>query len=134
MRDDGGLITLEWLLIVGAIAGLAASSVLVVQRVVDDTSEVPVDPLVRLLQADIAAAFVAADAQAAFDEAVSASPPTLYMDMGFSSRCDAIKGDFDDVVDRAAWSPPSDPNSTPADLTDDVAARCTVIPLPNLGA
>ena len=60
--DERGLMTLEWLLIVGAIAGLAATSVLAVQRVLDDTSEVPVDPLVRVLEADIAAAFVAADA------------------------------------------------------------------------
>ena len=66
--DERGIITLEWLLIVGAVAGLAASSVLAVQRVLDDTSEVPVDPLVRVLEADIAAAFVTADAQAAFDE------------------------------------------------------------------
>ena len=56
--DQRGLITLEWLLIVGAIAGLAATSVLTVQQVLDDTSEVPVDPLVRVLEADIAAAFV----------------------------------------------------------------------------
>ena len=63
--DERGVITLEWLLIVGAIAGLAATSVLAVQRVLDDTSEVPVDPLVRVLEADIAAAFVAADADTA---------------------------------------------------------------------
>ena len=69
--DQRGVISLEWLLIVGAVAGLAAMSVLAVQRVVDDTSEVPVDPLVRVLEADIAAAFVAADATA-FDEPVDA--------------------------------------------------------------
>ena len=71
-RDERGIIALEWLLIVGAIAGLAASSVLIVQRVVDDTSEVPVDPLVLVLEADIAAAFVVADA----DTAALSSPYT----------------------------------------------------------
>ena len=77
--DQRGVITLEWLLIVGAIAGLAATSVLAVQQVLDDTSEVPVDPLVRVLEADIAAAFVAADADtAAFDESLSDPLPPPY--------------------------------------------------------
>ena len=129
--DQRGVITLEWLLIVGAIAGLAATSVLTVQRVLDDTSEVPVDPLVRVLEADIAAAFVAADAQAAFDE-----DPLLYVDnnMDFSSRCQTgITQSFNDVVaNDAAWTPPADPDSIPGN-SDDVAARCTVEPRLNLG-
>ena len=85
--DERGVMTLEWLLIVGAVAGLAASSVLAVQQVLDDTSEVPVDPLVRVLEADIAAAFVAADAQAAFDESQLDPQLPPYVDLGFSTRC-----------------------------------------------
>ena len=132
--DERGLITLEWLLIVGAIAGLAASSVLTVQRVLDDTSEVPVDPLVRLLEADVAAAFVAADAQAAFDESLS-NPLMPYVDQGFRERCETgVEDAFDDVVTRARWTRPADPNGTLADLTDDVAARCVATPRANLGA
>ena len=131
--DQRGVITLEWLLIVGAVASLAASSVLAVQRVLDDTSEVPVDPLVRVLEADIAAAFVTADAQAAFDE-----DPALYasdnIDQDFSSRCQTgITQAFSDVVDTADWEPPADPHGTPADLTDDDPAKCTVTLEPNLG-
>ena len=38
-RDDSGLTTLEWLLIVAAVAGLAALAVVLVQKVVSDTSE-----------------------------------------------------------------------------------------------
>ena len=38
-RDDSGLTTLEWLLIVAAVAGLAALAVVLVQNVVSDTSE-----------------------------------------------------------------------------------------------
>ena len=81
--DQRGLITLEWLLIVGAVAGLAATSVLAVQRVVDDTSEVPVDPLVRVLEADIAAAFIAADADTAVRASLSDPPLLVYVDQGF---------------------------------------------------
>ena len=132
--DQRGVITLEWLLIVGAVAGLAATSVLTVQRVLDDTSEVPVDPLVRVLEADIAAAFVTADAQSAFDE--SQLDPLLppYVDRGFSTRCETGVNDaFSDVVAFVVWTPPADPNSTPSDLTDDDPARCIVDPAPNLG-
>ena len=37
--DESGLTTLEWLLIVAAVAGLAALAVVLVQNVVDDTAE-----------------------------------------------------------------------------------------------
>ena len=36
---EAGLVALEWLLVVAALAGLAALAVVVVQRVVDDTAE-----------------------------------------------------------------------------------------------
>ncbi|WP_423917464.1 hypothetical protein [Candidatus Poriferisodalis sp.] len=61
-RGDQGLIALEWLLIVGAVAGLAASTVLVVQRVADDAAGAPVEPGVRFIDAEIAAAAVGAEA------------------------------------------------------------------------
>ena len=38
-RDESGLTTLEWLLIVAAVAGLAALAVVLVTNVVSDTSE-----------------------------------------------------------------------------------------------
>ena len=128
--DQRGVITLEWLLIVGAIAGLAATSVLTVQRVLDDTSEVPVDPLVRVLEADIAAAFVAADADTA-----ALSPGDDPAD--FQQRCTtALLAAFGDVVDQAPrWTPPV---TIPAILPDQPAtlaagARCVVTPLAGLG-
>ena len=90
-RDDSGLVTLEWLLIVGAIAGLAASSVLVVQRVLDDSAELPADPAVRVIDADIAAAFLAREADAA-----ALSGPTDWAD--FELRCANLSSTFGDVV------------------------------------
>ena len=38
-EDESGLTTLEWLLIVAAVAGLAALAVVLVQNVVGDTAE-----------------------------------------------------------------------------------------------
>ena len=105
---------------VAAIAGLAASSVLVVQRVLDDSTNAPADPLVQALEADVAAAFVASEAQAVHD----ANPSPPYDDSVFKQRCETgVADDFDEVVDRAEWfSPASNPR-----------ARCIVIPKPGLG-
>ena len=61
-RGEFGLITLEWLLIFGAIAGIAASSVLAVQIVIDDSTDLPDRPDVRVVDAEIAAATVASEA------------------------------------------------------------------------
>ena len=143
--DQRGLITLEWLLIVGAVAGLAATSVLAVQRVVDDTSEVPVDPLVRVLEADIAAAFIAADAtawRAAItdpDVAHRLDPTKDYA--SFESRCESdLVVTFGDVVSRAKFEPPTEYREFghPALVEDPLAfedpARCTVeLPRAGLG-
>ncbi len=118
-RSERGLVTLEWLLIVGAIAGLAASSVLVVQRVLDDTTELPDDPLVRMLEADIAAAYIASDAQARFKEDSSS-----YTDTEFEARCTGLATTvFNDVVDSSIWERP----------TASEPALCKLTPKPGLG-
>ena len=121
--------TLEWLLIVGAIAGLAASSVLVVQRVVDDTAEAPDDPRVRLLEADIAAALIA-------DEANQAKLAQTYgnsKNKDLRKRCQQdLPRRFPDVVQRAIWEEPrKEPDAVPLKLK--TPARCAVTPKPNLG-
>lgn len=54
-RDDHGLTTLEWLLIVAAVAGLAALAVVVVQNVVSETAEQIAGSSARLQAADLAA-------------------------------------------------------------------------------
>lgn len=62
-RSSRGLTTLEWLLIVAAVAGLAALAVVLVQNVVDDTAE-----QITGSSARITAALVAADAITGDDE------------------------------------------------------------------
>ena len=125
---DSGLVTLEWLLIVGVIAGLAASSALIVQRVLDDTAEVPADPAVRVLDADIAAAFVAREAEAA---ALSG----LYTDAEFRPRCETdLHSVFGDVVDPAVWTPPvTIPPAPPDPALLFSRAGCAVTLKPDLG-
>ena len=133
-KTDEGLITLEWLLIVAAIAGIAATSALTVQRVLDAASEVPVDPLVRVLDADIASAAIAAEAQTVFDvyQLDPAQPP--YTDADFEPLCqNDLPVQFSDVVEQAVWVMPADPNATPLDLADDKPALCQVTPRRGLG-
>ena len=54
-RDDSGLTTLEWLLIVAAVAGLAALAVVLVQNVIGETSEQIAGSSARKTAAEVAA-------------------------------------------------------------------------------
>ena len=62
-RDDSGLTTLEWLLIVAAVAGLAALAVVLVQRVVSDTSEQIAGSSARETAARVAAQSIVQEAK-----------------------------------------------------------------------
>ena len=62
-RDESGLTTLEWLLIVAAVAGIAALAVVLVQGVVSDTSEQISGSSARRTAAEIAAADVQAESR-----------------------------------------------------------------------
>jgi len=119
------------------VAGLAAFSVLAVQRVLDDTAEVPADPAVRLIDADIAASLIVTEA----NKAALAGP--LVPD--FAARCNQLATAFSDVVASVGpWSPPitipgnsGNPGATPPvpptppELS--TPAKCPVVPRPDLG-
>ena len=62
-RDDSGLTTLEWLLIVAAVAGLAALAVVLVQNVVSDTSEQIAGSSARETAAKVAAQSIVQEAK-----------------------------------------------------------------------
>ena len=66
-RDDSGLTTLEWLLIVAAVAGLAALAVVLVSRVVSDTGEQIAGQSARRTAAEIAAQSIEDDAVEAIE-------------------------------------------------------------------
>ena len=129
-RADGGLVTLEWLLLVAAVAGLAAASALAVQRVLDDTAEVPADPHVRVIDADIAAALLA-------EEADAAELAATYDDAVFRPRCETdLHSAFGDVAADAVWTPPmTTPTTTvpPPPPTWVTRAKCAVTLKPDLG-
>lgn len=64
-RDEAGLATLEWLLIVGAVAGLAALGVVLVYRSVEETGDRFAAPIPRLTAAQVQAAEVVNEAKSA---------------------------------------------------------------------
>ena len=102
--------TLEWLLIVAAVAALAAVTAYVVQRVAEDEVDLGEDPVILALDAVIAAAFVVDEAyEAALAEAV-ANPHSFDPDdpdfvAPFRARCEelATAGRFVDVVVGAVF-------------------------------
>ena len=64
-RDEAGLTTLEWLLIVGAVAGLAALAVVLVYSTVEETGDRFAAPIPRLTVAQVQAAEVVNEAKSA---------------------------------------------------------------------
>ncbi len=101
--------TLEWLLIVGAVAALAAVAVYIVQSVVEDEIDGVEDPAVVVLDAEVAAAFVVEQAYEAAVREATADPLFRPDDPAFvapfRSRCEqlATAGRFGDVVLRAEF-------------------------------
>ncbi|MDE0194915.1 MAG: hypothetical protein OXP08_05140 [bacterium] len=138
-RDRRGLVTLEWLLITGAVGAFAALAVLVVERTVDAEVELPPDPVSRLIDADIDAAFVAADAvRTAVRGASTAQTGDDYspaQDDEFRARCERIAGTYEDVVASAAWDWDWDWDAAdtpgvplPPDLYPEGPAHCRLLP------
>ena len=86
--------TLEWLLIVGTVAALAAVTAYTVQRVVEDEIHDVQDPVVLMLDAEIAAALVADEMYEAAVREATANPTFRPDDPAFvapfRSRCEEL--------------------------------------------
>lgn len=113
--------TLEWLLIIGAIAGLAAVSVLAVQTVIDDSTDLPPRRNVRIVDAEIQAAQVASDA----NETEKNNPSGTVSDQD----CRDVATEYSDVVIFDSWTEPIyDPLASPPTFTQ--RAKCVLTRLP----
>jgi len=82
----------EWLLIVAAVAGFAAVTGLALQRILESSTDDSADPAVRILEAEVLAAEIEAEAR----QAGSAN-----LDAELRRRCREISQAFPDVVERA---------------------------------
>ena len=93
-RGQHGLMTLDWLLVVGTVAALAAVTAYVVQRVVEDKVHDVKDPVVLMLAAEVAAALVVEEAYEAAVREAMANPSFRPDDAAFVApfrlRCEGL--------------------------------------------
>ena len=99
-RDDSGLTTLEWLLIVAAVAGLAALAVVLVQNVVSDTSEQIAGSSARKTAAEVAAISVEEESKTL--DAADVAPDGRFdtwakWDNYFTAKCNRIGITYSDA-------------------------------------
>ena len=100
-RGDAGLTTLEWLLVVAAVAGLAALAVVVVQNVVDGTAEDIASHSARQEAAQIATLVLTERWQAESPDSQSSAER---INRDYSAKCRTlgiIYGDIDVVPEPA---------------------------------
>lgn len=100
--DDRGLTTLEWLLIVAAVAGLAALAVVLVQNVVSDTSEQIAGSSARKTAAQIAAVEVTDDARS---KTATNDAGAVTLNTEYKSKCKRLEITYGDVENlTVVWS------------------------------
>lgn len=99
-RDDSGLTTLEWLLIVAAVAGLAALAVVLVQNVVDTTGEQIAGTSARQTAARVAASAVMQEAENA-NPALTQFNTWAKWDNYFTDKCNRISVTYSDALPAA---------------------------------
>lgn len=101
--DERGLTTLEWLLIVAAVAGLAALAVVLVTNVVSDTADDISGQNARLTAARIAADEVTTKARTVSNPASDGAASKL--NIGFRSDCHEIEILYVDIPNiELIWS------------------------------
>lgn len=100
-RDDSGLTTLEWLLIVATVAGLAALAVVLVTNVVSTTAEGIAGQSARKTAAEVAGLDITERARdTEIDRALSANAQLnlfAQLNSDWKDRCERLKVTFSDV-------------------------------------
>ena len=120
--DESGITTLEWLLIVAAVAGLAALAVVLVQNVVNETSEQIAGSSARKTAATVAADQLMRDAaKASGDQPRDAKTWGDWRDY-YTGRCERLEITYGDAgIDVAAsFRPPSLQRTLTVAVTGDV--------------
>ena len=96
-RDDSGLTTLEWLLIVAAVAGLAALAVVLVQNVVSETSEQIAGSSARETAAKIAAVSIMEDSDRDDDDQPEGAKTMAEWKDYYTNRCRRLEITYGDA-------------------------------------
>ena len=135
-RDECGLTTLEWLLIVAAVAGLAALAVVLVQNVVDETAEEISGTSARDTAAKVAAARIETDAVEAIVDLRGATASNAVVGIAgvnaeFGSKCRRLGITYSDTEIDADWM---DFSPAITNGTDEAALRMALSTAVNNGA
>ena len=124
-RDDSGLTTLEWLLIVAAVAGLAALAVVLVQNVVGETSEQIAGSSARETAAKIAATSIMEDADRGTSRTTAQTPRRTsdWIDY-YTRKCRRLAITYGDAgIDRANQNFVAQDHSQASPHTADLCRR-----------
>ena len=95
--DESGLTTLEWLLIVAAVAGLAALAVVLVSSVVSDTSEQIAGSSARLTAAKLAGRQITNDTRVDVPSAATTDAEFIEHASDYKERCERIGIVYSDI-------------------------------------
>ncbi len=138
-RDDCGLATLEWLLVIAAAGGFAAAMAVGFQALIDDTTELIEDPHAAMIEAGIAASRISHDAAAA-QTALQASPGDPRQATAaqaalaaLAQQCESVATAYPDAVTSADWVWLAVPVETPAATPTTVPDGDTPAPMPTGG-
>ncbi|WP_420608979.1 hypothetical protein [Candidatus Poriferisodalis sp.] len=120
-RSEAGLTTLEWLLIVAAVAGLAALAVVLVQNVVDDTAEQLGGASARATAANVAADTVIREARTANPDDARYNTWQRW-ELYFTARCERLEILYSDTnLDvQAKFVRPNNKNDNDPTTTADL--------------
>ena len=95
--DESGLTTLEWLLIVAAVAGLAALAVVLVTSVVDNTAEKISDSSARRTAAVLAATEIMRDADQDAAQQPSGAKTYATWSLHYTRKCNRLEITYGDA-------------------------------------
>ena len=112
-RDEAGLTTLEWLLIVAAVAGLAALAVVLVQGRVDETGQRISNPDPRMVAAMIAAEEIMSDADRDADQQPAAAKTYGPWSDHYTFKCEQLGILYADAELKMESNFMLDPGGTP---------------------
>ncbi len=128
-RSEAGLTTLEWLLIVAAVAGLAALAVVLVQNVVDDTAEQLGGASARATAANVAADTVIREARTASPDDARYNTWQRW-ELYFTARCERLEILYSDTnLDvQAKFVRPNGKNDNDPTTTADLNKADEAVP------
>lgn len=132
-RDDSGLTTLEWLLIVAAVAGLAALAVVLVQNVVGETSEQIAGSSARKTAATIAADEIMRDASRNAADQPQDAKEFDDWESYYTSRCNRLEITYGDAGIKTSAKFKYDSSGGSEKANDSVTASAIKIHPPDGG-